>query len=332
MAELKDAPSRHQVAAPSQTEIRFLSQADVRRLLDVDLLLGALERVFIELSSGRVSVPPRIATQTPEPGMLLAMPGYVGGVLEVKLVSVFAGNHEKGLPSHQALIALFDEKTGTPVALMDGTHITAVRTGAASAVATKALARKDARILAILGAGVQGRSHLDAVRRVRSFGEIRIASRTRAHAESLAAAHPGVRVVASFEDAVRDADVVCVCTDSPAPVISREWLKAGAHVTSIGGARGGPELDPATVRAGRLAVESRMAFQPYPAGAHELQGLDSQQAAELGEILSGKRPGRQSDAEITVYKSTGHAVEDAAAAQLVYERAIKERAGQTVFL
>ncbi len=331
MADAKDSPRGH-VAERTRVEILFLSQADVRRLLDVDALLDALEQVFIELSAGRASVPARISAQVPGAGILLAMPGYVGSILEVKLVSVFPGNHDKGLPSHQALIAVFDENTGTPKALMDGTHITAVRTGAASAVATRALARKDARVLAILGAGVQGRSHLDAVRRVRNFSEIRIASRTRAHAESLAAEHPGIKVASSFEEAVRGADVVCVCTDSPTPVTSREWLKPGAHVTSIGGSRGGPELDPATVRAGCLVVESRVAFQPHPAGAHELQGLNPEQAAELGEILAGKKPGRQSAEEITVYKSTGHAVEDAAAARLVYERALKERVGQTVRL
>jgi ornithine cyclodeaminase/alanine dehydrogenase-like protein (mu-crystallin family) len=131
--------------------VLVLSRADVRRLLDLDQLLDALERVFVELSAGRASVPPRIAAET-ERGLLAAMPGYADGILETKLVSVFAGNHEVGLPSHQATIAVFDDATGKPLALMDGTEITAVRTGAASAVATRVLARPDARILAVLGA------------------------------------------------------------------------------------------------------------------------------------------------------------------------------------
>jgi alanine dehydrogenase len=305
--------------------IRFLGEADVRRLLDLDELIDALADAFIELSAGRTSVPPRVAAQTGE-GLLAAMPGYVSGVLETKLVSVFPGNEGIGLPTHQALIAVFDDRTGSPVAVMDGRHITGARTGASSAVATRALASADASVLAVLGAGVQGRSHLEAVTRVRRFGEVRVASRTAAHAEALAA-RSGARAVDSFEHAVRGADVVCCCTDAAEPILRREWLSPGTHVTSVGTARGGPELDAETVRAGLLVVESRVAFQPFPAGSHELQGLDPDGAVELGEVLAGTRPGRTADDEITVYKSMGHAVEDAAAAQLVYERARAEAAG-----
>ena len=305
--------------------MRFIGQDEVRRLLDLDALLEALADAFVELSAGRASVPPRVAATTPD-GFLAAMPGYVAGVLEAKLVSVFPGNEGSGLPTHQALIVLFDEQSGTPVALMDGTHITAARTGASSAVATRALAREDASVLAVLGAGVQGRSHLEAVTRVRDFGEIRVASRTMQHAETLAGDF-GARAVATFEEAVRGADVVCCCTDSSEPVLRCEWLDRGAHVTSVGAARAGPELDGDTVRAGILVVESRIAFEPFPAGSHELAGLDPQSAAELGEILAGTRPARSSDDEITVYKSMGHAVEDAVAARLVYERARAEGAG-----
>jgi alanine dehydrogenase len=291
-----------------------LSQDDVARLLDVDLLLERLERAFVELSAGRASVPPRVAAHA-EDGFLAAMPGYVDGVLEAKLVSVFPG-HE---PSHQALIAVFDAETGTPRAVMDGTHITAVRTGASSAVATRALAREDARVLAVLGAGVQARSHLDAVRRVRDFDEVRLASRTYEHAEALAA-ESGARAVESFEEAARGADIVCCCTHADAPVLRRDWLAPGTHVCSVG-VGDGPELDEETVRAGLLVVESPVAFQPFPAGAHELSGMDASIGVELGHILSGVHPGRTSDEQITVYKSMGHAVEDAAAAALVLERA-----------
>ena len=259
------------------------------------------------------------------------MPGYAGGVLETKLVAVFPG-HE---PSHQALIALFDDATGTPLAVMDGTHITATRTAAASALSTRLLAREDARVLAILGTGVQARSHLDAVTRVRDFAEVRVAGRSRERAETLVR-ETGSRRLAqaadSFEAAVRGADVVCVCTDAPQPVLRHEWLARGTHVTSVGPAKDGPELDEATVRAGVLAVESRVAFEPYPAGAHELQGLDPATAVELGELVAGTRPGRTSPDEITVYKSMGHAAEDAAAARLVYDRALVEGAGTRVEL
>jgi alanine dehydrogenase len=295
--------------------VLVLSQDEVARLLDLDLLLDRLERAFVELSAGRASVPPRVAAFTPK-GLLGTMPGYVDGVLAAKLVALFP-EHD---PSHQALIAVFDAETGTPKAVMDGTHITAVRTGASSAVATRALAREGARVLSVLGAGVQGRSHLDALRRVRRFEEIRIASRTHAHAEALAA-ETGAVAVESFEEAVRDADVVCCCTHASEPILRREWLSPGAHVCSVGASQEGPELDADTVSAGSLCVESRVAFQPPPAGAFELQGLDPQEAVELGEVLAGTRQGRTGEDQITVYKSMGHAVEDAAAAALVLEAA-----------
>ena len=307
-----------------------LSRADIRRLLDLDQLLDALEGVFVELSAGRASVPPRIAAET-ERGLLAAMPGYADGILETKLVSVFAGNPEIGLPSHQATIALFDDKTGVPLALMDGTEITAVRTGAASAVATRVLARPDARVLTVLGAGVQARSHVDAATCVREFAEVRVASRSAEHARALADEVGGTAWV-SFEEAVAGADVVCACTDAGQPVFSAESLEPGMHVTSVGASREGPELDPAVMGRGLLAVESRVAFEPYPAGAHELQGLDPSHAVELGEILAGTREGRTSPEQITIYKSMGHAVEDAAAAGLVYRRALEAGVGTEVEL
>ena len=292
-----------------------LGRDEVERLLDVEVLLGRLERAFVELSAGRASVPPRVAAFTPD-GFLAAMPGYVDGVLAAKLVALFP----EAEPSHQALIAVFDPKTGTPPAVMCVPSITAARTGASSAVATRAVARDDARVLTILGAGVQGRSHLDAVRLVRDFEEVRIASRTFEHAQALAEEH-GATAVESFEEAVRGADVVCCCTHASEPILRREWLSPGMHVTSVGAALDGPELDPETVRAGLLCVESRVAFEPPPAGSFELQGLDPNDAVELGEVLAGTRPGRADEEQITVYKSMGHAVEDAAAAALVLERA-----------
>ena len=288
-----------------------LSQEEVERLLDVDQLLDALERAFVELSAGRASVPPRIAAFS-ERGLLGAMPGYVDGVLAAKLVTLFP-DHE---PSHQALIAVFDAETGTPTAVMDGTHITAVRTGGGSAVATRAPARDDARVLTILGAGVQGRSHLDAVGRVRDFQEVRIASRNTEHAHAFAE-ETGATAVDTFEEAVAGADVVCACTSAAEPVLRRDWLDPGTHVASVGSSMDGPELDRETITAGLLVIESRVAFQPPPAGSHELQGLDPSVAVELGEVLAGSHSGRTSADEITVYKSMGHAVEDAAAAALV---------------
>ena len=310
----------------------FLSQADVVRLLALDQLLDSLAGAFVELSAGRTSVPPRIAARTSSGGLLGAMPGYIGGVLEAKLVSVFPQNHVRGLPSHQGLIALFDPDTGAPLAVMDGVAITAIRTGASAAVAAKWLARADAATLAIIGAGVQGRSHLAAFPHVRDFKEIRVASRSAERAQALAAQNPAARATTTFEEAVRGADVVCCCTDAREPVVKYEWLAPGAHVSSVGGTFG-PEIDPQTIGAGMLFVESRDAVRvPPPAGAHELQGLAPEAVTEIGEVIAGAKPGRTAPEQLTVYKSTGHAVEDAAAVRLVYERALAEGAGQRVSL
>jgi alanine dehydrogenase len=311
-------------------QVLVLSEAEVTALLDLERLLAALADALVSHSAGRASVPPRVAASATD-GILGAMPVHLAGVaLGAKLVSVFPGNHRLGRPSHQALIALFDPADGTPLALMDGTRITAARTGAAAAVAAGALARPDATVLAILGAGVQGRSHLDAFPLVRDFREIRVASRTPGRADALAEGHPLARAAGSFEEAVAGADVVCCCTDAREPVLEAGWLAPGAHVSSVGGTFG-PELDPATVRSGRVFVEWRGAVtSPPPAGAHDLQGLDPATVTEIGEVLAGTRPGRTAPDQLTVYKSTGHAVEDAAAADLVYRRAVEAGAGTRV--
>lgn len=314
-------------------ELLYLSRAEVERLLDIDSMLDALGKALVVFSSGITSVPPRSAARVADRGLVGVMAGYVPGIaLEVKLVSVFPANHHRELPSHQGLITIFDEDTGTPLAVMDGTYITAIRTGGTAAVAARLLARNDASVLAILGAGVQGRAHLETFTRVRDFKEIRVASRNVETAKTLAARHPRAAVAESFEAAVRGADVVACCTDAREPILRREWLKPGVHLSSVGGTFG-PELDGPTISAGRLFVEWRgAATNPPPAGAAELQGLELEKITEVGEVLAGTKPGRLSEDEITIYKSTGHAVEDAAAARLVYDRAKAEGAGVTLQL
>lgn len=314
-------------------ELLYLSRDDVERLLDIDAMLDALANALVIYSSGVTSVPPRSAATVPNRGLLGVMPGYIPGVaLETKLVSVFPGNDEHGLPSHQGLIALFDEHTGTPLALMDGTFITAIRTGGTAALAARVLARDDASVLAILGAGVQGWSHLQTFPRIRDFKEIRVASRNSERAQDLASRHPRARLASSFEVAVRGADVVACCTDAHEPILKRDWLKSGAHISSVGGTFG-PEIDRETVISSRVFVEWRgAATNPPPAGAHELQGLDPDQVSEVGEVIAKKKRGRQSGDEITLYKSTGHAVEDAATARLVYDRAREEGIGTRLSL
>lgn len=314
--------------------VLFLNQAEVTALLDPDRLLDALEAGFRALSSGQVEVPGRTAVAGERGGMLLSMPGYGAGLgLGVKLVSLFPANDSAGLPSHQALIALFDPTTGSPVAIIDGTRITAIRTAGAAAVSVRHLAREDAQVLAIIGAGVQGHAHLEIFPRVRDFREIRIASRNPASSKKLAGMHPKARAVDSFEDAVRGAGVVALCTHSPSPVIRREWVSPGTHVTSVGYAAPHGELDRALAEASNLFVESRSAaFLPPPAGCMELAGMNPDLATEVGEVLLGKRRGRRSQDEVTVYKSMGHAVEDLAAAALVYREATARGAGSSLEL
>src|ERR1700694_5405984 len=178
------------LSSPAMPELLYLSRADVERLLDIYSMLEALANVLVVFSSGITSVPPRAGARVGDRGIMGAMPGYVPGIaLEVKLVSVFPANHERGLPSHQGLIMVFDEDTGSPLAMMDATYITAIRTGGTAAVATKALANPDSDVLAILGAGTQGWAHLQTFPHVRDFREIRVASRNLEHAKKLAATH-----------------------------------------------------------------------------------------------------------------------------------------------
>ena len=320
----------------------LLTRADVEALIEPDLLREEVASALAELSAGRASMPNRIAALVPDrDGLLAAMPAYLpkAGALTTKLVSLFPRNTDR--PTHQAIIAAFDPANGTPIAVMDGEAITAARTAAASALATDLLARKDARVLAVLGTGVQARAHLRAVPRVRRFEEILIAGRDRAKADALAAeATDGMRVrtVRSFADAVSAADVVCATTHSPDPVVKRQWVGDGTHVCSIGYNTAGRELDEDTVVDALVVVESRAAtLAPPPGGANDLlwpirDGRITAEHvhAELGELVTGSRPGRSDPAQITVYKGVGVAVEDAAAASLVLRLARERRMGREI--
>jgi alanine dehydrogenase len=305
-----------------------LRREEVAGLLEPDALIEAVASALLDLSAGKASVPPRIASFTPT-GLLGAMVGYVPSLdtLAAKLVSVFPGN--ASAPTHQALIAVFDPGTGAPIALMDGEEITAQRTAAASALATRLLARQDAQVLAIVGTGVQARSHARYVPRVRKFREMVVAGRNPAKTKALAA-EVGARP-AGIEEAVRAADVICATTHARDPVVDRSWLRPGSHVTSVGFHPQGRELG--SLSGVRVAVESRAsAFAPPPAGANELRDVKAADAVELGEVLSGVRAGRTTDDEVTVYKSVGVAAEDAAAAALVLRRARERGIGTFVGL
>jgi alanine dehydrogenase len=298
----------------------FLSEAEVRELLDLDQLVDALADAHRDLSAGEASMPPRIAAMVQEQqGLLGVMPAYLPSAgLACKLVTLFPQNTDRH--THQAVIVVFDPENGTPLALMDGTYITATRTAAGSALATRLLAREDAEVLALLGTGVQAHSHARALPRVRKFSEIRVAGRDRARAEAFAQEiGPHARAVSSYEEAIRNADVVAATTHSTDPIVRREWLSPGVHVNSVGLNPAGREVDEQTVADALLVVESRdSALAPPPAGAPELAGVNPADVhAELGELVAGTKPGRSSQDEITLYKSVGVAVQDVAAAALV---------------
>jgi alanine dehydrogenase len=310
----------------------FLSQADVQDLLDLDALIDALAATHQELSEGKASMPPRIAAFAERNGLLGAMPAYLPSAgLACKLVSLFPENRDRH--THQALICVFDPTNGTPVALMDGTYITATRTAAGSALATRLLARDDAHVLAILGSGVQARTHADALGRVRRFDEIRVASRDPGRAAELAA-ELGGKAVGSFEEAVRGADVVAATTHAAEPIVLGEWLTPGVHVNSVGANPAGRgEVDAAIVSQALVAVEFREStLAPPPAGAPEFRDGTPEDVVELGELVAGTKPGRTSPEQITLYKSVGVAVQDAAAAALVLARARERSVGREIEL
>jgi alanine dehydrogenase len=309
----------------------LLSQPEVRELLDLDALVDALADAHADLSAGKASMPPRIAALVQEQeGLLGVMPSYLPSAgLACKLVTLFPHNRDR--ETHQAIICVFDPANGAPLALMDGTFVTATRTAAGSALATRLLAREDATVLALIGTGVQARSHARALPRVRKFTEIRVAGRDRTKSDALAEEIGApARAVDSYEEAIRGADVVAATTHATEPVVRREWLSPGAHVNSVGLNPSGREVDAETVTDSVLVVESReSALAPPPAGAPELAGIDPGHVhAELGELVSGTKPGRTSPDQITLYKSVGVAVQDAAAAALVLAAARKRSVGR----
>jgi alanine dehydrogenase len=295
----------------------ILDEAAVRRHLRMDELIPAMSRALADLSAGAVVQPVRTMLAVPGHGGFFAvMPACAGGALGAKLVTFYPDN--QGIPTHHALIILFRPETGEPLVTMDGRLITEMRTAAVSAVATGLLARPDAAALAILGSGVQARSHLEALRLVRALREVRVWSPRGAPA--FAERH-GVYAAGSAEEAVRGADVVVVATSSRTPVLRGEWLAPGAHVNAVGAVRPDwRELDDATLRRGRLYVETREAAT-RESGDVLAAG---EPFAEIGEVVAGTKPGRQSAEEVTLFKSVGVAAADVTAADLVYRAALRD--------
>src|SRR5215467_3209219 len=292
-----------------------LDENAVRAVLRVKDLIPAMASALADLSGGKVVQPLRVMVPVADhQGFLGIMPAY-GSALGAKLVTFYPQN--QGVHTHHAMILLFHPETGEPLATMDGRLITEMRTAAGSAVATRLLARPEASVLGILGSGVQARSHLEAMRLVRPFREVRVWSPRNANAF---AKQFGIRATASAEEAVRGADVVVVATTSQTPVLSGAWLAPGVHINAVGAPR--PtwrELDDDALRKGKLYVESREAATKESGDVIASGKI----FAEIGEVALGQKPGRQSPDEVTLYKSVGVAVQDVVSADLVYRKALQ---------
>jgi ornithine cyclodeaminase/alanine dehydrogenase-like protein (mu-crystallin family) len=318
--------------------VRILDEHDVRRLLPMDECIEVMAEALASLARGEVHNPLRFVVRPPgAPSLMGLMPAYRGGetpLWGLKSVVIAPANAERGLDLHQGFVALFDGETGETRAILNAGGITAVRTAAVTGVATRLLARQGSRTLAILGAGIQGKANLEAMRSVGSFDRVLAWSRTPGRAE---AELDGVEEVATVEEAVRDADVVVTATSAAEPILRRAWLKEGAHVNAVGSSIPTTrELDTQTMADAALFVDRREStineagdfLFPQREGAIGPDHI----RAELGELLIGAAEGRRSDGELTVFKSLGLAVEDLAAAEHVLRRAEAENVGAVVSL
>jgi ornithine cyclodeaminase/alanine dehydrogenase-like protein (mu-crystallin family) len=320
--------------------VLILGHDDVIAALTPEGCADAMAEVLVARASGEALMPLRTAVRFEgAAGFMATMPAWRGGeepLFSLKSLCIMPGNPARGLDSHQGTVTLFDGATGEPRAILDASAVTSVRTAAVSAVATRVLAREDARVLAILGAGVQGKAHLEALLSVRSFEEVRVFAPNRAHALRLAGDR--ATVTASAEEAVRGADVIVLATTAREPVVRRDWLSPGAHINAIGASvPTDRELDVETVAASALFCDSRESLR-NEAGEYRLaleQGAitgENHVRGELGEVLARSAPGRLGPEELTVFRSLGLAVEDLAAAECAVARARRLGLGTEVAL
>ena len=320
-----------------------ISEKQVQGLLDLDELIAALEQAHVQFSAGKVVMPVRLVVPLPEiQGRITSMPAFMseGKDLGIKIISYFRDNPGQGLPPILATISLYSAETGKLEVLMDGVYITAIRTACASAMATKALARPETPVLGVLGAGTQARTHIRALSRVRSIERVLIWSPTPTSAIYLKEeleeemGFP-IQPQESAEAVVRGADILTAVTDAAEPILKAEWLKPGVHINAVGSHRPeSREMGSDTVKRATVVVDSLdainsecgdilLALEEGAITPDHLRG-------EIGEVLSGAKPGRTSDDEITMYKSVGIAAQDVAAASLVYRRALEQGVGTEV--
>ena len=320
-----------------------LSEKQVQSLIEIDELIAALSQAHIQYSTGKAVMPVRLVVPLPDiQGRITSMPGYLNEdqALGMKVVTYFQNNPQRNLPAILATIMLFSAETGKMIAVMDGAYITAIRTACASALATKALANSETPILGILGAGVQARAHIQALTRVRKISQIKIYSPSATGAASLKREMENeigvaIEVAESAEAVVRGSDLLVTVTTAKEPIIKPEWLKPGVHINAVGSHRpDSREIDGATLAQAKVVVDSReaimaecgdilLAWKEKSVGDNVIHG-------EIGEVLAGAKPGRRSADEITLYKSVGIAIQDVAAAHLVYRKALERNVGSHV--
>jgi ornithine cyclodeaminase/alanine dehydrogenase-like protein (mu-crystallin family) len=322
------------------TTLRVLSASDIDRAIDMNGAMDVMSAAFGQLAKGRANVPQRLGLKT-DTGLVLAMPGNLPDehALAIKIVTVFPDNSRRGLPSIFGLVVVLDAATGAPLALVEGGHLTAMRTGATSGLATRLMARADARTVALFGAGVQARTQLAGVRAVRDIREVRIVSRRAESATRLAGELTGVdtRVFHDAAQAVRGADIVITATTCPTPLFPGDALEPGTHVNAIGAYLATMrEVDSAAIQRARVVVDTRegalaeagdliIPIRERVIGANHI-------VAELSELVTGAIPGRTSQEEITLFKSVGHAAQDVALARRVLDIAIAQDIGAMVSL
>jgi ornithine cyclodeaminase len=327
--------------------MRLLSAADVRRAVPMAAAIDAVEAAFVALSAGAAEVPLRAHIETPERAATsFFMPARIAGpepALGLKVVSVFPQNQARGEPSIYALVALLDPETGRPLAVLDGTYLTALRTGAASGVATRHMARRDARVLALFGAGGQALQQALAVCAVRQIERIWLVNRTRERAALLAERlrEAGLRqeilVAPGPAEALAEADVICAATSAPTPLFEDGRLRPGAHINGVGSFKPSmAELPAATVARARVVVDQRRAA--WAEAGDLVQARDAgligegHVAGEIGEVAAGKLAGRAGEEELTLFKSVGNAVQDLAVGALALARAAEQGMGVEVDL
>jgi len=320
-----------------------LSEKDVQKLLNIEELIQALEQAHIQYSTGKAVMPVRLVVPLPQiHGRITNMPGYLtqDKALGMKVVTYFQNNPKQDLPAILATIMLFSADTGKMIAAMDGSFITAIRTACASAMATKGLANPNTPVAGILGAGVQARAHIQALCRVKKLQRIKIysplgisAERVRQELESEVGVD--IEVASSAEDTVRGSDLVVTVTTAKEPVLELDWLKPGAHINAVGSHRPDlREIDGTTLACSKVVVDSREAIMAECGdillAIKEKSITENSIHAEIGEVLAGTKPGRTSAAEITLYKSVGIAIQDVAAAHLIYHKALEKKIGTEV--